>query len=104
MPEKRAHLIAELDGYTGDARLYKVVPPLAGRPDYSDDEPSEPETHDYVIVSKTVVQGLFGGAETYIFAADPTTWKVKNFSKMPGSLRGDFTHAEVLERLGYTII
>lgn len=103
MTVKRAHLIAMLDGYAGDARLYKVVPPMPERPDWFEDEPSDPLTHEYIIVSRAVIEGLFGGPETYIFPADPTTWQVKSFTEMPGSLRGDFTHEEVLGKLGYLV-
>lgn len=95
---KRAHLIAKLD-WIGDARLYKVVPPMTAclRPG------EEPVQVEAIIVSKVRTPGTFGGPETYIFPADPHTWKTLSMREMPGSVCEEATHEQVLADLGYEV-
>ena len=91
---RTATLVAHLhDGLgTRDARLYLLSEPLEG--------------HRVVMVSRARLENGLGRwmYETYIFAADPKTWEVTNWSELPGSTRGDDEdHTTVLTGLGYTV-
>lgn len=94
-----ATFVRSLDGWTGDARLYRMAPPM---PTYDPacewDTPSEPA--EYVVVSGTIVP--FSGTETYIFAADesgqPVTWRA-----LAGSFHGSIDHGAALARAGYDV-
>jgi hypothetical protein len=79
-------MIRKLDGFTGDARLYKLATPV----DY------QGRTTEYVIASATVVP--FGGPETYIFAADKDG-NILNWLELPGSYKGGLDHEEAMRGL-----
>lgn len=81
-----ATFIRTLDGWKGDARLFKVDPPL--------------DSAAYVVVSAVTVP--FTGPETFIFAAD-AEGEVTSFSELPGSFSGDLDHARALQDAGYSI-
>jgi hypothetical protein len=87
-----------LDGFNGDARLYRCDPPMAGAYDY-DTDTNEPTTH--VIVSAAVVP--YSGPETYIFPATEDG-KIASWGELPGSYRGGLDHAEALKRAGYVTL
>jgi len=85
---KTATLVRDnLPRFHGHAALFRLDPPLEGA--------------EYVIVSAANV--AFSGPETYIFPGGengmPTSW-----GELDGSRRGSFTHDEVLEDLGYTVV
>lgn len=90
-----ATFVRSLDGWRGDARLFRVDPPVQ----YGWQEPY-PKA-DHVVVSAVVVLDT---PETYLFPAsadtqdDPLSW-----SEMDGSYRGGLDHAEALRRAGYDI-
>jgi hypothetical protein len=86
-----AKQIKSLSGWRGDARLYRVDPPMKCW-----DKPST----EYVIVSATIV--AYSGPETYIFAADETG-TVTDWSELSGSQRGPLDHVAVLRDAGYEV-
>lgn len=77
----------ELIGWSGDARLYKLDPPLAN--------------NEYVVVSAVVVP-FDSGPETYIFASDDSG-NVKDYLELDGSFKGGLDHAAALNGAGYEI-
>ena len=85
---KTALLITSLDGWRGDARLYKLSEPHEG--------------FEYVIVS--AIQQAFDTLrpETYIFGATPEGSAV-NYLELEGSFRGSMDHELALANVGYTI-
>jgi hypothetical protein len=92
MTAKSATLIRTLTTMRGDARLYRVDPPM----------PTEDGHADYVIVSAVVVP--FSGPETYIFPAasadstSPTDW-----GELDGSFQGALNHEAALTNAGYVV-
>lgn len=87
----KARFVKHIDGWKGDARLYKLWPAMA-------DGTSK---HQFVIVSAVVVQSC--GPETYIFPATHTG-EPKSFMELPGSFRGSLDHALALKNAGYTVV
>lgn len=95
--ENTAAFVRTLTGFRGDARLYRVSPPMAGRSWMSD----ETATHDYVVVSAADV--MFSGPETYIFPADEDG-NVVDWGEVDGSFRGALDHERALHEAGYTVV
>lgn len=87
----KATLIEKPFGWGGDARLYKVDPPMT----YEDGRQTK-----YVVVSAVNVP--FSGPETYIFPAD-SHGKALSWLELPGSFRGALDHTRALEGAGYDI-
>lgn len=87
----KATLIENLAGWRGDARLYRVDPPMT----YDDDKKT-----NYVVVSAAVV--IFSGPETYIFPAT-RLGEILDWLELPGSFRGGLDHARALEVAGYSL-
>ena len=87
--KKQATYLREADGFTGDARLYRLSEPL--------------EDSSYVIVSAVPFAFDTGMAETYLFSAneegDVTSW-----SDLDGSFQGAMDHARALANAGYEIV
>lgn len=79
----------------GDARLYKLMPPLVTAK-YDD----VVETYEFVVVSAADVP--YSGPETYIFPADEQG-HVTDWLELDGSFRGSLDHAEALRNAGYEI-
>lgn len=79
---------SNLPKFTGDARLYRVDPPLGG--------------YTHVIVSATVVQ--FSGPETCIFGADLDEEDVVDWGELAGSFRGGLDHKYALQLAGYEVV
>ena len=78
--------IKKLDGWRGDARLYRLPTPVA----YGyDDEGGHTK---YVVVSAASVLGT---PETYIFATD-AEGKVLSWAELPGSMSGTLDHEAAL--------
>lgn len=96
---KRASLIRTLDGFSGDARLYRVEPPV--RYGYNYATQTHKGTTEFVVVSAATV--MFSGPETYIFAADEAG-KVIDWTELGGSFKGGLDHEEALDNAGYTIV
>ena len=104
-----ALFIRKLDGnWRGDARLYRLNPPMSylllGEPEEGEEEEGEEEeglipqyTAEYVIVSGVEV---LGESETYIFPAREDGTAI-NMLELPGSFKGDINHEQALEDAGY---
>lgn len=82
---KNAKFLKHLDGFTGDARLFELDPPLDGS--------------TFVVVSATTV---LGRPETYIFPADENG-SVINWGEMEGSFQGGKDHTRALANAGYEV-
>ena len=94
-------LSGPLTDFVGDARLYGVTPPMRHET-YDHIAGETVETfHKYVIVSTADVP--FSGQETYIFPAD-AEGNVVVFHEMKGSMKGDHSHVEVLNYVGYVLV
>ena len=93
-----ATYIKRLDGWTGDARLYRLSQPA--RYGWSDEDPGERDHTQYIIVS--AVSG-FGGPETYIFPAD-LEGNVVNWGEMKGSFQGACDHALAIANAGLLLV
>ncbi len=90
-----ARYIKRLEGFTGDAALYELNPPL--------ETFNGKNAYTFVAVSATIVQFGMGGPETYIFGADEDG-EILDLSELPGSFRGGLDHAAALESAGYEIV
>lgn len=84
--------IKNLTGFYGDARLFRLDPPL--RDDYREAE------YEYVVVSAVVAP--YSGPETYIFGAD-YKGEVVNWGELPGSFRGGLDHDAALSGADYEV-
>lgn len=93
-----ATFVKDLEGWRGDASLFRLNPPLSDEP-Y--DEDVIPTHYEYVIVSG--VDALFTGPETYIFPADSNGDAV-SMLELPGSFRGAIDQEQALHGAGYEII
>lgn len=89
---KTATLIKEnLEGFAGEASLYKVNPPM---------EDWEENMHKYVICS--TVYSMCTGLETCIFPANKKG-KIVSFEDLEGSERGTSSHKKVFKNVGYKL-
>ena len=87
-----AEFVKQMDGWRGDAALYRLSPPMAGVDGWA---------FDHVIVSAVIAIG--SGPETYLFGCDENGENI-DFSELPGSFRGDRDHATALNGAGYSIV
>ena len=91
------------DDFVGDARLFKLNPPLA----YTSYEEVDGEYQEvgkeahFVIVSAASVIG--SGPETYIFPSNKEG-NILNWGELEGSRQGDLDHEAALERAGYNVV
>lgn len=92
----QATLIKELDGFKGDARLYKVDPAIVQR-DWDDNEVAK---HDYVVVS--AVDVMVSCPETYIFPANEHG-EIVDWGELDGSFKGGMDHEAALNLAGYAV-
>lgn len=92
-----AELVRSLEGWRGNARLYRVSPPMKYGYDYGDGDDRRGET-EYVIVSAVVA--MFSGPETYIFPAREDGSAI-DMLELDGSYRGGLDHEAALRRAGY---
>jgi len=97
MEEKKATFIKTLNGFTGDASLYRLSPKLKVEPSWEGDFEGE---FEYVVVSATVA--MFSGSETYIFPSDENG-EVVDWGELEGSFRGALDHKEALAGAGYSL-
>lgn len=95
----KAVFVTKLKDMKGDARLYRLTPPLI-----DDSWEDEPTSYEYVVVS--AVEPWFGGGpETYIFPGTPEGGgDVVRFLELTGSFKGDLDHAHALRLAGYEIV
>jgi hypothetical protein len=97
---KTAEYIKALDGWKGDARLYKLSEPMEyEKPWDNDGSPAQQKQTEHVIVSAVYA---FSGPETSIFPADKDG-DALNMAKLDGSYRGGLSHSEALRRAGYSV-
>lgn len=82
--------IKQLDGWKGDARLFRLSQPI---------EVEDTKT-EYVIVSAVVAR--FSGAETYIFPAHEDGRPI-SYRELDGSYRGGLSHREAIECAGWEL-
>ena len=97
---KQAHYIKKLDGFRGDAALYRLDPPLQG------EEDDEITATEYVVVSaidlsfgQFVPYPGYRTSETMVFAA--TADEKIDFLDL--AMIPEKNHAAALAELGYTI-
>ena len=95
---KTATEIKRIEGFTSDARLYKLSEPIAYDFDY--DTENYKSSTNFVIVSAAHV--MFTGPETYIFPASEQG-EVLSWSELDGSYRGGLDHERALEGAGYAV-
>lgn len=93
----KATLVKRMSGFAGDARLFRLDPPMQYK-HWDDDD--ETRTAEHVIVSAVVAP--FTGPETYIFESDDEG-RIEDYMELPGSLRGTLSHTEALSGAGYEI-
>jgi len=94
---KKAYFIGYVDGFSGEARLYRLSEPA----EYYCVDEGKVLHCDYVVVSAIV--GPWFGVETYIFPADKDG-KVLSWGEMDGSCRGVWDHELVLRKAGYEVV
>ena len=95
----KATFIRKRDGWRGDARHYRLSQPMHWTTfDWDLEEIVHATTN--IVVSQVFVPGQ--GFETYIFAADEFG-SVTSWIELPGSRKGNVSHKEVLEALGWVI-
>lgn len=80
----------------GDARLYKLDPPMQ----YQDDLDDEIMVIEYVVVSGAFAP--FSGLETFIFPSDPKG-NISDWGELPGSFQGFIDHEQALAGAGYQV-
>lgn len=90
----------KLDGFTGDARLYRLDPPVETER-HSWTTEADVKHYEYVIVS--AVNVMFSGPETYIFGAD-SKGEIQSWSDLNGSFQGDLDHVRALKGAGYEVV
>ena len=80
-----ATFISKPSGFLGDARPYKLNPPL--------------DENEYVVVSAV---NAYSGPETYIFGATEDG-EIVDWMELDGSFRGGRDHGAALEGAGYEV-
>ena len=83
----KATFIKELEGFNGEAKMYRLDPQLEG--------------HELVAVSAVIA--MFSGPETYIFPCDENG-VVTDWGELNGSFRGALDHEQALTNAGYEIV
>ena len=95
--------IKDLQGWQGDASLYRLSPPLATQDYDYEKEEYEEVNYEYVVVSAAVA--MFSGPETYIFPGNPPEEsQPADWIELDGSFRGGLDHAQALANVGYSIV
>src|SRR5574339_1273772 len=104
MTEKIAKLIEPIQGWRGEAYLWKVTPPM----EYHETELDEyggynDVKHDVEYVISSGVESTWdnGLPEVYIFPADEHG-EVLSWGELPGSQQGTLDHEVVFRNQGYT--
>jgi hypothetical protein len=86
----KATELRKLTKWNGDARLFRLQPPIT----------TEDGESEFVVVSASIAP--YSGSETYIFAANDKG-EVLNWGELDGSFRGGLDHERALESAGYAI-
>lgn len=92
-----ATFIETKQGFRGDARLYRLSPPIS-----QTDWDGESESHEYVIVSAIASAFDTMRDETYIFPAD-SEGNITSWGELDGSFQGEMDHEKALSNAGYTV-
>lgn len=95
----KAKFIKELDGWRGDARLYKLSKPVEYDKPWKDNDHPAKKTN-YVIVSAVIA--MVSGAETYIFPSNEDGEPL-DMTELEGSYRGGLSHKSALSSAGYEV-
>lgn len=78
--------------WKGDARLYKVTPPVPYKRDgYSI---KHKQHSSYIVISAVVV--MFSDSETYIFPSDKNG-EILDWGELPGSFQGNLDHQQAID-------
>ena len=96
-------LLRNTGNWDGDARLYRLDPPIKYKEydwDNDDNEVVTEHVAEYVVVS--AVHNAFAH-ETYIFPAD-RKGNIEKWGELEGSQRGTTSHAKVLANAGYKVV
>ncbi len=96
-----AAFIRNLDNFTGDARLYKLDPPMSYEGWDDETDKNATTTTEWVVVSATVAP--YSGAETYIFPSN-AEGEITSWGELDGSFRGALDHAEALANADYKVV
>lgn len=91
--DRTATYLGTMDEFRGDARLYRLSPPLLR-------DGKVMTTEEHVVVSAVV---FADGLETYIFAADENG-EITEWGELEGSFRGDLDHVRALKKAGYRVV
>jgi hypothetical protein len=94
-PKTFALVKDDLPNFRGHAALYRCDPPMSD--DYGYDDEHKPTTYEYVIASTA---NVLGAVETYLFGSDKDG-KVISWGELPGSTKGNYSHAEAFGNAGY---
>lgn len=94
---KTAKFIRKLEGWRGNAGLYKLSEPVEYLANWSDTETTKTS---YVVVS--AVYAHFSGNETFIFPAD-VNGNVFDWGELPGSYRDGLDPIKALNDAGYQV-
>lgn len=98
-----AREVARLHGYAGDARVYRLDPPIESQVD-------DPNARKCSLVVVSAVEAPLTGPETYIFPAYEqapdergNAYAVDSWFEMDGSFRGGLDHERALRGAGYVV-
>jgi hypothetical protein len=94
--DKRATKMKRLEGFTGEAWLYRLEPPHVA------DLYGEEVTVEHVVSSATVAP-YGGGPETYLFWADEEG-EVRRWGELDGSFKGALDCDRAVRNLGYEVV
>jgi hypothetical protein len=98
MSENIATQVKELDGFQGEARLYRLSQPVAYDYDWEND--TYKSSTNFVVVS--AASAVFSGPETYIFPAGENG-KVVDWCELEGSFKGGLDHEQALRNAGWEV-
>lgn len=88
-----------LPRFNGHAALYKLSPPIS----YTEYDNGEEHDRQAAYVIASSAYAMFSGPETYLFPSDEGG-EVISWGELPGSSKGDISHADVLHAAGYKLV
>ena len=91
----KATFVKDLDGFTGEAALYKRDEDIGYDRDYDEDEKFNSHTK-FVVVSAT--HAMYSGPETYIFPASEDG-EILDYGELKGSYRGGLSMQQAIDGL-----
>jgi len=98
---KTATFLRKLDGFKGDARLYRVEPAMKYWK-WEGQEREEAEVEYIVVSGINGIYRLTSDPETFIFPADESGMVV-SWGELDGSFRGGVNHEQALANAGYSL-